>query len=319
MPTESCSWEAYEAFMRSRAESEPHCVPPRRREMFRNAMLGVITADAVGVPFECGWRDQYTVADMVGFVPGMPGYHAAAIPVGSWSDDSALTLATLDSFRACGTWNREDLLRRFCAWFYDDAYVPRGQKRFGEGKITVRAFEAFRAGTPADECGVTDETAQGNGSLMRILPLAFYPHTAADVARVSALTHANPLCRMACVCYVEIAERLMAGMDKREAVRAQDWPQDERFARMTRLEALPRDEIKSSGYVIDTLEAALWCLLTTDSYRDCVLKAVNLGRDTDTVAAVAGGLAGIVYEGEAGVPAQWVQALQPGYEAYIPA
>lgn len=280
-------------------------------------MLGLVVADAVGVPFECGWRDQYEVTEMVGFEPGMPGYHAAAIPVGSWSDDSSLTFATVDSYRVCGAWNSADLLKRFCAWFYDDAYVPQGQKRFGEGKVTVSALEKFRAGVDADECGVREETALGNGSLMRILPLALNPHTAADVARVSSLTHAAPLCAMSCVCYVEIAERLLAGEDKLAAVRAQEWPEHEAFARMPHIETLPRDEIKSSGHVIETLEAALWCLLTTDNYRDCILTAVNLGRDTDTVAAVAGGLAGLYYQGEKGVPSEWIEKLQPGYETYL--
>lgn len=316
MQTENIQ-EVFERFMRARADSAAHCVTPARDGMFRDAILGVLVGDAVGVPFECGWRDQYTVTDMVGYEPWMPGYHEEVIPIGTWSDDSALTFATIDSYRACGKWDSADLLKRFCDWFYHDAYVPQGQTRFGEGKVTVRALENFRSGVSADECGVADETKLGNGSLMRILPLAFYPHTAADIARVSSVTHAAKTCAMACVCYVEIAERLIAGADKFDAVRAQDWPQCAAFGRMAQIETLPRDEIKSSGHVIETLEAALWCLLTTDNYRDCILTAVNLGRDTDTVAAVAGGLAGMVYRGENGIPQKWIENLQPGYETFV--
>ena len=316
MQTEKSIQEIFETFMQSRKDAAPHCVTPVREGMFRDAMLGVVVGDAVGVPFECGWRDQYTVDDMVGYEPWMPGYHETIIPIGTWSDDSALTFATLDSYHACGKWDSADLLKRFCDWLYDDAYVPAGQTRFGEGKVTVCALENFRAGVPADECGVADETRLGNGSLMRILPLAFYPHTTADIARVSAVTHAAKNCVMACVCYVEIAERLIAGADKFDAVHAQEWPQSEAFGRMAAIETLPRDEIKSSGHVIETLEASLWCFLTTDNYRDCILKAVNLGRDTDTIAAIAGGLAGMYYQGEDGIPKAWIKNLQTGYEKY---
>ena len=309
--------EIYENFMKSRRDDAPHCVTPSRSGMFRDAILGVTVGDAVGVPFECGWRDQYSVTDMVAYEPWMPGYHEELIPIGTWSDDSCLTFATIDSYRSCGKWDSGDLLKRFCDWYYEGVYVPQGQKRFGEGKVTVQSLENYRSGIPADECGVKDETRLGNGSLMRILPMAFYPHTAEDIARVSAVTHAAKNCIMACVCYVEIAERLITGADKFDAVHAQAWPQGETFSRMATIETLSRDEIKSSGHVIETLEAALWCFLTTDNYRDCILTAVNLGRDTDTVAAVAGGLAGMYYQGEDGVPAQWIKNLQPGYEKYL--
>lgn len=317
--------EVCKAFIAERGGREPYepkACKANALDLFYDAMIGLAVADAAGVPFECGWRDQYNVTDMVGFEKGMPGYHEEPIPVGSWSDDSALTFATIDSYRRCGKFDSEDLMRSFCSWFYDNKYVPRGQTRFGEGKITVRAFEKFRSGTPADECGIDEETALGNGSLMRILPLAFYPHNVEDIVRVASLTHANKLGVMACICYVEIAEKLIEGMSPQDAVSSVKWPEIEEFSRMAEIDTYPRDEIKSSGHVIETLEAALWCLLTTDNYRDCVLTAINLGRDTDTVAAVAGGLAGIYYGTDSevnsgAVPAEWIKRLQPGYEKYV--
>lgn len=312
---------AYERFLSERENEREHlAVPAAGRslpELFRNAVLGLAVADALGVPYECGWRDRYTVTDMTGFEPGMPGYHKEAIPVGTWSDDSALTFATIDSRRSRGGWDGADMLGKFCAWFYDDAYVPVGQKRFGEGKITVSALENFRAGAAPEKCGIDADTALGNGSLMRILPLAFYPHTTADIVSIASLTHANPLGIMACVCYVEIAEALISGKTKEEAVRGERFPEHEAFARMGSIDSVGRDDIKSSGNVIETLEAALWCLLMTDSYRDCVLRAVNLGRDTDTVAAVAGGLAGMYHSGDKGIPDEWIKKMQPGYEQYL--
>ena len=288
-----------------------------REEIYHDAILGLVVGDADGVPFESGWRDTYTVKDMVGYEPGMPGYHDTPIPIGSWSDDSCLTFATIDHLRNRFVPNTEDLMQRFCAWYADNAYTPLGQKRFGEGKTTVRAIQAFQTGTPADKCGADEDTALGNGSLMRILPLAFYPHKLSEVAKISAVTHAHPLAMMACVCYIEIADKLIEGKEKHDAVREIQWPQCEAFARMAKIETLPRDEIKSSCHVIETLEAALWCFLTTDNYRDCILTAVNLGRDTDTVAAVAGGLAGIYYSGKKGIPKKWIEKLQPGYETFV--
>ena len=297
--------------------SDPPFAPFENGDLFRSAILGLVVGDAVGVPFECGWRDRYSVSDMVGFEVGMPGYHRAPIPVGTWSDDSALTFATIDSLRACGGIDPDDLLRRFCAWFYDDAYCPAGQRRFGEGKVTVSALENYRSGIPAERCGIAADTALGNGSLMRILPLAFIPCSDEDVAQVSALTHANPICQAACICYVQIARNLISGMGKEEAVRAVRWPKTDAFSRLPSIAALSRDEILSSGNVIETLEAALWCFLTTDNYRDCILTAVNLGRDTDTIAAVVGGLAGMYYTGEKGIPKAWIENLRSGYETYL--
>lgn len=317
MPTETNIQEVFELFMRSRQDSVPHCVTPARDGMYRDAILGVVVGDAVGVPFESGWRDTYTATDMTDVAHGASTCHKEPLPIGTWSDDSCLTFATIDHLRKHRTTDTEDLMLRFCAWYYGNSYTPQGQKRFGEGKTTVRALEAFKSGMPADRCGSADDTATRNGSLMRILPLAFYPHSADEIAKISAVTHAHPLAIMACICYVEIAENLIGGKEKLAAVREIRWPQCEAFSRMAAISEYTRDEIRSSANVIETLEAALWCFLTTDNYRDCILTAVNLGRDTDTVAAIAGGLAGMYYQGDNGIPTQWIENLQPGYEEYI--
>ena len=147
------------------------------------------------------------------------------------------------------------------------------------------------------ECGLDNKMAQGNGGLMRILPLAFIDCTDEDIRNVCGLTHAHSTPKQLCVNYVNIARRLIKGERILDAV--------EGFAR---LDGARRDIIKSTGYVVDTLEAAIWCLLNTDNYKDCVLTAVNLGSDTDTVAAVAGGLAGIVY-GFDSIPKEWIDKL----------
>ena len=149
---------------------------------------------------------------------------------------------------------------------------------------------------------------------MRILPVVFVSHSDVDVVKVAKLTHAHYISNSACCAYIEIAEKLLSGKGKREimqTIKDRDDIMPIEFSRLTNLENLSRDEIKSSGYVVDTLEAALWCILKTDNYRDCVLTAVNLGEDTDTTAAVAGGLAGIMYGcgGTRGIPDEWIKKI----------
>lgn len=142
--------------------------------------------------------------------------------------------------------------------------------------------------------GRTGERDNGNGSLMRILPLAFAGATGDEVHAVSAITHAHATSCEACVRMVRVARRLIAGEGPRDV--AGDFV------------GVPASQIRSGGFVLDTERAALWCLANTSSYAECVLAAVNLGDDTDTTAAVAGGLAGIAY-GMEGIPGEWLDAL----------
>ena len=146
---------------------------------------------------------------------------------------------------------------------------------------------------------------------MRILPLVFVKDLTADEVRaVSGLTHAHQISWIACEIYLGFAWCLWHGANPKQALEAlHDLPDD--FKRLPDIANLKREDIRSSGFVIDTLEAALWCLMTTDNYKDCVLTAVNLGEDTDTVAAVAGGLAGILYGtgGENGIPEEWIAQI----------
>lgn len=161
---------------------------------------------------------------------------------------------------------------------------------FDIGGATARALD--------QGFGCVDEWDNGNGSLMRTVPLAFTDARDEDIEAVSAITHAHRTSTKACVELVGIARRLAAGVPMREAT-----------GPYAALAERPVREVRSGGFVRDTLEAALWCLLTTNNYRDCTLAAVNLGDDTDTTAAVAGALAGIVY-GIEGIPAKWLGTLR---------
>lgn len=288
------------------------------------ALLGEAVGDALGVPVEFSSREALAAHP----VTGMRGYGTHPVPAGSWSDDTSMALASLDSLQ--NGFDAGDMMEKFCAWQEQGAYTPTGVM-FDIGMATAQALNRYRRGTPALRCGGTGEYDNGNGSLMRILPAVFYAYAAGggDFARavplvdaVSCLTHAHLRSRTACLLETRLVFALLKEPSK-EAVRRElsacgAWlaadpvygAEASTYARLLTpgFETLPRDAIRSSGYVVSTLEAAVWCLLNTDHYRDCVLWAVNLGDDTDTTAAVAGGLAGLLY-GLAGIPEEWQQAL----------
>jgi ADP-ribosylglycohydrolase len=238
----------------------------------------------------------------------MTGYGTHNQPPGTWSDDSSMTLATLKSLAIEQGIFPDDIMKRFADWYCKGSYTPDGDV-FDIGLTTSDAIQRYLTGTPPHKCGSTDARSNGNGALMRILPLAFTKCADYQIIDVAALTHGHPVSLDACIIYTTIAKSLLKGVPPEVAIfcaaLSTGLPE---YNRLEQLEKLSRDEIKSSGYVVDTLEAALWCLLKTDSYRDCVLTAVNLGDDTDTVAAIAGGLAGILYGvgGDKGIPEEWI-------------
>ena len=184
---------------------------------------------------------------------------------------------------------------------------------FDYGNTTIEAIDRFERGYPVGECGGREEYDNGNGSLMRILPLAFIQSITYDeIESVSGLTHAHPKSKISCVLYVEIAKSMLErDFEIEEHIRmscekirkyyegAEDLREFQDIFEMDFHVATGR------SYVIKTLEAVLYCLLETENYRDAVLKAVNLGRDTDTVAAITGGLAGIYY-GYDDIPEEWI-------------
>lgn len=263
-----------------------------------DAVLGLAIGDALGVPYEFKKRGTFLCKDMV-------GYKTHHQPKGTWSDDTSMVLATLDSLKSNdGKIVPTDMFERFNRWLQNSDYTPFGEV-FDAGIATCKAL---RTGKPQ-----SGEYDNGNGSLMRILPLAFVPCTDDEIRAVSAITHAHRISMDACVIYVHVANRILAGENINEIIPTLQY--DKPFDRLHRIDQLSAQEIKSSGYVVDTLEAALWAVSHKSgdagkekSFRSDLLDAVNLGSDTDTVGAVAGGLAGIIY-GLDDV-ADWVEALQ---------
>lgn len=288
----------------------------------KGALLGLIVGDALGVPAEIKSRETLDEKP----IEGMTGFGSHNLPPGSWSDDSSMTLCLVEALIPGYDLNR--IAESFVDWVDKAKWTPYN-KCFGIGSTTVAAIGMLRRGFSPEHSGCSLEDCSGNGSLMRTIPLLWYiidkdVNTRYKIIKeVSSVTHAHALSVLSCFLYMEFARSLYKGLPIDQAFEAaletflkkvgEDGfrLKDLRcFARllMDDFSELPREEIESSGYVIHTLEASIWCLMTTDNYKDAVLKAVNLGGDADTTAAVVGALAGIVY-GVEGIPKDWLKQI----------
>ncbi|HCM60066.1 MAG TPA: hypothetical protein DIS74_06800 [Bacteroidales bacterium] len=288
----------------------------------KSALFGVAVGDALGVPVEFESRQERILNP----VTGMTGYRTYDLPPGIWSDDSSLTFCLAEALTQGFDVNAIGL--NFVKWHREAFWTAQGEV-FDIGNATRTAIDRLAKGTPAVMAGPTDEASNGNGSLMRILPLLFYMNGKPLTERfeltrqVSSITHGHIRSVIACFYYLEFARQILEGKEKIDIYRDLqkvvsghlsalliDPAEVVIFDRLLKydIHRLPEGEIRSSGYVIDTLEAAVWCLLTTDSYHEAVLRAVNLGQDTDTTAAVTGGLAGLLY-GFGSIPESWISHL----------
>ena len=312
----------------NKADDSNPTKPINLKEKTLGGILGLCVADALGVPVEFASRESLAHNP----VTDMRGYGTYNQPPGTWSDDTSMTLCLLDSLK--NGLDYFDIMRKFLLWKQKAEYTPHGEV-FDIGITTRRALARFAGGTEPLECGGIFEQDNGNGSLMRILPLAFYLYAQygkdfADneeahkiIHEVSSLTHAHQRSHIACGLYLSVAVNLFDADGLKIGIysgvrEVKKWYENkDEYADELKyynrifedgFMDLPKEAIKSGGYVVDTLEAALWCLSATDSYESCVLKAVNLGGDTDTVAAVAGGLAGIYYGYEA-IPQKWINQI----------
>ena len=350
-----------------------------KHKISKDILLGMAVGDALGVPVEFRNRAELDRDP----VTGMRGYGTHNLPPGTWSDDSSLAFCLAESL--CRGYNLDDIARRFVRWFYDCYWTPHGRV-FDIGIGTRRAIGKLKAGAPPARAGGAEETDNGNGSLMRILPLLLHirhmplASSVPIISEVSGLTHRHPRSVLGCVILLEFA-KLLCDYPKEEALRLLqvnmgsllranrgnllkrdqvnrpqkdmdsllDFPEldteSKHFGRIlpvpgkspanghdapgkgpanghdapgtdpgnghdapADIRKIPRNKIRSTGYVVHTLEAAIWCIAKSTNYRDAVLMAVNLGDDTDTTAAVTGGLAGLAY-GHDSIPQEWVIAL----------
>lgn len=290
-----------------------------KRERILGSLWAALVGDALGVPVE--FQDRDTVqADPV---KDMRGFGSHKQPPGTWSDDGALMLCTVDSLRH-SEFDTQDMGKRFVRWVSEEFWTATGVV-FDIGGATTDALNRIAMGIPAEQAGGRDEYSNGNGSLMRILPvpLRFAGLSTNEfinrIERVSAITHDHARARMACAFYGLMIRRLLLGDELESAFRSarvEFVNLYQRSAELTRFRhilddefvSMPEGEIVSTGYVLHTLHASLWSLLTSSNFEECVLKAVNLGGDTDTTGCVAGGLAGVYY-GVKAIPEKWIYTL----------
>ncbi|MGV0828566.1 ADP-ribosylglycohydrolase family protein [Empedobacter brevis] len=293
-----------------------------RRNFSKNILIGSSVGDALGVPVEFKSRQELQINP----VTDMIGYGTYNMPPGTFSDDSSMMFCLAESL--CNGYDVNDIGEKFQMWMHEGYWTADGEV-FDVGIATRKAINRLRVVKNPIEAGSKDESDNGNGALMRILPLAvFTKDLSIDerceiVKEVSSITHAHNRSVLACIYYIEFALNVLDAENLEEAylntnfwlklfleeneLYKNEFPYFERIL-SGQLIDLTQNEIQSTGYVIHSLEASIWCLLHTSSYKDCVLKAVNLGHDTDTIACIAGGIAGIFYGTET-IPTHWIEQL----------
>lgn len=292
------------------------------RNIYKDILFGVAVGDALGVPVEFKSRQiisQKPVTDMKGF-------GTYNLPAGTFSDDSSLAFCLAEAL--IQEFSLQKIGNNFVAWLNNNYWTPRGNV-FDVGIATSQAIRRLQGGCNPELAGGMDVSDNGNGSLMRILPLLVYikDKELADryqiTKQVSSITHGHIRSVIACFYYLEFARQLVNGIDKFQIYKNLQTEISEHlnslsinpnevklFDRLLQgnINDLSDKEIFSSGYVLHTLEASVWCLLTTNNYKAATLKAVNLGEDTDTTGAVTGGLAGLLY-GYDTIPKSWLQKM----------
>lgn len=290
-------------------------------EIAKAVIIGHAVGDALGVPVEFKKRvelDKNPVTDMMGF-------GTYQVPEGSWSDDTSMVLCTLDVLKS-GNIDYDKIMQNFSKWYFDAEFTPTGVT-FDAGMTCVYAiYNHYMSKKPYDQCGLFDELSNGNGSLMRVHPVTLYLYSKQMslkekinvIHTVSALTHAHERSKIGCGIYSFVLwelienpckESVFIGLEKAKKF-YENSPEISHYSELfdKSLASKNRDKIESSGYVVSSLVASIWCLLNSTSYNDCVLLAVNLGGDTDTIASIAGSLAGALYGYEA-IDKYWLDTL----------
>ena len=277
------------------------------RDRAQGALIGLALGDALGTTLEFSTRDTLPpVTDLVGGGP-------FKLAPGQWTDDTSMALCLADSLLARNGLDARDLVGRFCRW-HEEGYNSVTGHCFDIGVTTCEALRSYRTtGEPLS--GSTDPRSAGNGSLMRMAPVAirWWHDRAAAVAAArmqSRTTHGAPQAVEACALFAELLVEAIGGALKESVLQAREWDGDAGVAAVAAgsWRSKARDDISSSGYVLHTLEAALWCVGRSESVAEALVLAANLGRDADTVGAVTGQLAGALW-GVSGAPAAWLDKL----------
>lgn len=311
---------------------------PSLQSRVRGALFGLATCDALGGPVEFKTRGTFPQ------IRDMKPNPTFSLPAGCFTDDTSMTLCLAQSLIDSQGFDAQDQVQKYIAWFlkgYMSSVPERGCFDIGVGTRAVLMawnghFKENGYGKSGSSARAVTEDGQrminsrfekesycGNGSLMRVLPiaLAFYAigidEAISRAKESSQVTHPHSRCQEACSLYTQLVVNVLQGADKGAlaeivaTARIEDEPLRDRLQRYQDLDSWGQQvesNIRSTGYVIDTLEAALWAFFTTESFEDGAIRAVNLGDDADTVGAVYGGLAG-AYHGFDAIPARWLKPL----------
>lgn len=290
-----------------------------RQDRLRGGLFGLLVGDALGVPYEFHAAAAVPPPDRIDMV-APSGFKRAHpdVPPGTWSDDGAQALALLDALRRDPALDLRVFADNLLGWFQNGAFTPDGVV-FDVGLQTRRAFQALQAGAEPARAGPAGESDNGNGSLMRCLPVVMVAASRDDAVRLarkqSLVTHGHVRAQLCCALYAVTAMGILDGLTGADAVRAAEDLLLERHAGTadeTELKIVLDgrfDPPQGSGYAVDSFWSAIHCLLATGSYEACVKRAVALGNDTDTTAAIAGGLAGLLY-GMRAIPDRWLAVLR---------
>ena len=295
--------------------------PLTRQQRREGGLLGLLVGDALGVPYEFHAPADIPPPLQIEMTPP-PGFARTypSVPPGTWSDDGAQALCLLLSLLECGRFDADDFGQRLLRW-RNSGYLAVGGDVFDIGITTNQALSAIQSGTPALRAGPTGQYDNGNGSLMRVLPLALW-HSGSDAELVqdahaqSRVTHGHLRSQVCCALYCLWARRILDGVPS-------PWPDAvltlralyaDRPAATEELEGFVRPDDLSpgtgSGYVVDSLRSARWIIAQHGgNYVEAVRAAIALGQDTDTTACITGGIAGLLC-GSDGIPKRWRDSLR---------
>lgn len=282
-----------------------------RKQRYQGCLLGLATGDAVGTTLEFREPGSFTpITDMVGGGP-------FNLRPGQWTDDTSMALCLAHSLLECDGFDPGDQMRRYCDW-RQNGYMSSNGRCFDIGVTVSEAISRFMAsGDPY--AGSTNPFTAGNGSLMRLAPVVMFysPDLTTAITRAgdsSRTTHGAQESVDACGYFASLLHLAFAGESKQAILESTVYsPQTRKISAIAAggYRDKNRQQIRGSGYVVDCLEASLWCFAHTDNYRDAILTAANLGDDADTTAAVCGQLAGAFYGVDA-IPEKWRTALTDG-------
>lgn len=294
------------------------------KQTIRSSLVGFAVGDALGAPVKSLNRNFLELIPVTEMLP--VGTHHQ--PAGTWSNNTSMTICLMQSLIDRKRFHYHDIMKNFAKWYLHDEFTATNLA-FDIDDTCKRAIENYLIGGHPVKCGLNHHANNGNGSLMRILPVAFVCHNNQItgekryelVKNISSLTHAHSVSVLGCLIYTNFVCHLLDGDAPKGAylkTQLDDYSQFEKeeitlYSRILKNEIYRNIKgfIPSCSYVVDTLEAALWSFLTTDSFQDAVLTAVNLGDDTDAIGALTGSLAGIQY-GLRSIPRKWRTTLKRG-------